>query len=176
MRYTSVRRNIISDGASTTYRDQSTFAALPEYAHLCIKDHYDLYGPTQSLSMTAFATPSVPNPPPRSLLVSPSSIALLNALSRRFPASFSPIQSSIIEADQIVPIGLARPLPMMSKAEPWTGSKRLGVERSGASYERASVSELARREFRGGGREGKEAGRMRRAMTIGDFELSTTER
>jgi len=110
--------------------------------------------------MTAFATPSVPNPPPRSLLVSPSSIAFLNALSKRFPASFSPIQSSIIEADQIVPIGLARPLPMMSKAEPWTGSKRLGVggELQAGERQRARQARVPGR-GKGGKRGGKDAAR-----------------
>ena len=34
-------------------------------------------------------------------------------------------------AHQIWPMGLAMPLPAMSGAEPWTGSKRLGNLRSG---------------------------------------------
>ena len=34
-------------------------------------------------------------------------------------------------AAQICPTGLAMPLPAMSGAEPWTGSKRLGCLRSG---------------------------------------------
>ena len=44
------------------------------------------------------------------------------ALIRRVAAGLSPRCSSSITADQKVPIGLAMPLPMMSKAEPWIGS------------------------------------------------------
>ena len=46
------------------------------------------------------------------------SIACIN----RVAAAASPRCSSIITDDQNVPIGLAMPLPMMSKAEPWIGS------------------------------------------------------
>ena len=40
----------------------------------------------------------------------------------RCAASCSPRCSSSITTDQKVPTGFARPLPMMSKAEPWIGS------------------------------------------------------
>ena len=46
-------------------------------------------------------------------------------------ASGSPRCSSIIEAVQNVAIGLATPLPVMSKAEPWIGSNIDGKVRSG---------------------------------------------
>ena len=40
----------------------------------------------------------------------------------RAAASVSPRCSSSITTDQNVPTGFARPLPMMSNAEPWIGS------------------------------------------------------
>ena len=53
---------------------------------------------------------------------------------RRVAAAGSPRCSSIITADQNVPIGLAMPLPMMSKAEPWIGSNIDGKVRSGLRF------------------------------------------
>ncbi len=49
----------------------------------------------------------------------------------RAAAAGSPRCSSIITADQKVPTGLAMPLPVMSKAEPWIGSNIEGNRRSG---------------------------------------------
>ena len=49
----------------------------------------------------------------------------------RAAAAVSPRCSSSITPDQNVPIGLAMPLPMMSKAEPWIGSNMEGNLRSG---------------------------------------------
>ena len=53
------------------------------------------------------------------------------AAMRRAAACFSPRCSSIIAALQKVPIGLAMPLPAISKAEPWIGSNIDGYLRSG---------------------------------------------
>ena len=46
----------------------------------------------------------------------------LDRLHQRVAAAGSPRCSSIMTEDQNVPTGLAMPLPMMSKAEPWIGS------------------------------------------------------
>src|SRR5215510_13407460 len=83
-------------------------------------------------SQTALVTSAVFALPPRSGVCSDlSAVTRSIAFIRRFAAAFSPRCSSIITPDQNVPIGLAMPLPMMSKAEPWIGSNIEGNCRSG---------------------------------------------
>src|SRR5262249_38287156 len=75
-------------------------------------------------SMTAAVTSAVLALPPRSGVSAVTrSIARIN----RSPAGFSRRCSSIMT----VPIGVAIPLPIMSKAEPWIGSNIEGKVRSG---------------------------------------------
>ena len=74
---------------------------------------------------------------------------------RRAAAAASPRCSSIITPDQNVPIGLAMPLPMMSKAEPWIGSNMEGNLRSGL---RLAVGRDAERAGQRGGEVGQDVG------------------
>jgi hypothetical protein len=74
-------------------------------------------------SHTARVTCSVVALPPRSRVCSAGlAVTCSTAAITRRAASASPRCSSSITTDQKVPTGLARPLPMMSKAEPWMGS------------------------------------------------------
>src|ERR1700687_3046408 len=83
-------------------------------------------------SMTAAVTSAVLACPPRSGVWQRwSAVTRSIASIRRSPAAVSPRCSSIITADQNVPIGLAMPLPMMSNAEPWIGSNIAGETGSG---------------------------------------------
>ena len=63
-----------------------------------------------------------------------SSVVCSIAFMRRAAAFGSPRCSSIIAAVQKVAIGLATPLPVMSKAEPWIGSNIDGNLRSGLRF------------------------------------------
>src|SRR6185369_7548326 len=86
-------------------------------------------------SMTAAVTSAVLALPPRSgVWKRLSAVTRSIACIRRSAALFSPKCSSIITADQKVPIGLATPLPMISKAEPWIGSNIEGKDRSGFRF------------------------------------------
>lgn len=76
---------------------------------------------------TAAVTCAVVALPPRSPVCNDlSAVAASIAAITRCAASDSPRCSSSITTDQNVPIGLARPLPMMSNAEPWIGSNMDG--------------------------------------------------
>ena len=80
-----------------------------------------------SRSHTAWVTWAVVAWPPRSPVCSAGlAVTCSIAAIRRWAASSSPRCSSNMTTDQKVPTGLARPLPMMSKAEPWMGSNMLG--------------------------------------------------
>jgi hypothetical protein len=84
---------------------------------------------------TASVTCRVVAVPPRSGVCSAGS-AVTRSIARisRAAAAGSPRCSSISVADQNVPIGLAMPLPAMSKAEPWIGSNLEGKRRSGSRF------------------------------------------
>ena len=74
-------------------------------------------------SQTAWVTSAVVALPPRSRVCNAGlAVTCSIACMTRLAASISPRCSSSITTDQKVPTGLARPLPMMSKAEPWIGS------------------------------------------------------
>ena len=73
--------------------------------------------------ITACVTSPVVAVPPRSRVCSAwFDVTLSIARITSAAALFSPRCSSSITTDQNVPTGFAKPLPMMSKAEPWIGS------------------------------------------------------
>jgi hypothetical protein len=79
-----------------------------------------------SCAHTASVTSLVPALPPRSRVRMPRSVTA-STLSISFLAALSsPSQMSISDAVQKVATGLATPLPVMSKAEPWIGSNMDG--------------------------------------------------
>ena len=88
----------------------------------------------RSLAITASVIRSVSASPPRSRVRTPLASASSSAWSRRWPACAWPRCSSISEAAQIAPAGLAIPCPAMSGAEPWIGSKSEGQRRSGFRF------------------------------------------
>src|SRR5688572_2266958 len=91
-------------------------------------------GPAGQRSASAMALPqvTVSARPWMSAVRSAGSASTASMAARMAAAaSRSPRWSSIIAADQIWPTGLARPLPAMSGAEPWTGSNSDGAVRSG---------------------------------------------
>src|ERR1700722_16522506 len=74
-------------------------------------------------AQTASVTCAVVAVPPRSRVCREGfAVTCSIALITRSAASTSPRCSSSITPDQKVPTGLAQPLPMISKAEPWIGS------------------------------------------------------
>src|SRR6185503_17720089 len=84
-----------------------------------------------SAPITAAVTSRVRALPPRSGVKIFFAHTASTAFIRRAAAFSSPRCSSIIDAVQKVAIGLAMPLPVMSKAEPWIGSNIEGKRRSG---------------------------------------------
>src|ERR1700677_4538697 len=89
--------------------DQATVRLLLAVAAIC--------------AQTASVTCSVVAVPPRSRVCSEGfAVTCSIAFITRPAASISPRCSSSITTDQKVPTGLAHPLPMMSKADPWIGS------------------------------------------------------
>src|SRR6185295_17385725 len=85
----------------------------------------------QRAVITARVTSAVRAVPPRSGVKTFLAVTVSIAFIRRAAALASPRCSSIIDAVQKVAIGLATPLPVMSKAEPWIGSNIDGKVRSG---------------------------------------------
>src|SRR6516165_8816028 len=86
----------------------------------------------RSASQTASVTCLVVAFPPRSGVRNfGSAVTRSTAFINRSAARFSPRCSNIIDAVQNVATGLATPLPVMSKAEPWIGSNIDGASRSG---------------------------------------------
>jgi hypothetical protein len=84
------------------------------------------------LWITASVTSLVPALPPRSFVLTPSRHVCSVAAMMSLAASCSPSQSSISQAVQNVATGLARPMPVMSNAEPWIGSNMEGMVREGS--------------------------------------------
>src|SRR5260221_14317381 len=84
-----------------------------------------------SASITACVTSRVRALPPRSGVNTLAAVTISMAFINRAAALGSPRCSSIIDAVQKVAMGLATPLPVMSKAEPWIGSNMDGNLRSG---------------------------------------------
>ncbi|KAI9903736.1 hypothetical protein N3K66_000265 [Trichothecium roseum] len=81
---------------------------------------------------TAAVTSLVPALPPRSAVMTPATQTLSTERMRASAAPSSPSQRSISAAVQKVATGLATPLPVMSKAEPWMGSNMEGFSRVGS--------------------------------------------
>src|SRR5262249_27885041 len=87
-----------------------------------------------SARLTALVTARVSCTPPRSGVNICSSVVRSIAFMSRAAALGPPRWPRIIEAVQKVAIGLAIPLPVMSKAEPWIGSNIDGNLRSGFRF------------------------------------------
>jgi hypothetical protein len=85
-----------------------------------------------SCAHTASVTSFVPALPPRSRVRMPRSVTASTLSISFFAAPSSPSQISISDAVQRVATGLATPLPVMSKAEPWIGSNMDGYVRVGS--------------------------------------------
>lgn len=83
-------------------------------------------------SMTAWVTCSVFALPPKSFVITPLAHVFSTAFINRAAASCSPSQSNISHAVQNVPTGLAIPMPVISKAEPWIGSNIDGIVLEGS--------------------------------------------
>src|SRR3984885_4456650 len=87
----------------------------------------------RTASHTARVTSAVVALPPRSGVMMPAAQTCSTARISRSAAGFSPRCSSIIAPVQKLATGLAMPLPVMSKAEPWIGSNIDGLRRSGST-------------------------------------------
>src|SRR5580704_5030771 len=96
-------------------------------------------------SHTAEVTSRVVALPPRSGVWTPEAVTRSTACISRRAASFSPRWSSIREAVQKAPMGLAMPLPVMSKAAPWMGSNMEGKRRSGSRLAVGAIPRLPAR-------------------------------
>ena len=80
----------------------------------------------RTASMTASVTSCVVAAPPTSCVMMPAAQTCSTAAISRVAAAGSPRCSSICAAVQKLATGLAMPLPVMSKAEPWIGSNMEG--------------------------------------------------
>src|SRR5262249_52406407 len=87
--------------------------------------------PRSALHSAPVTCAGVALPPRSGVCMEESAVTRSIARIRRPAAAVSPRWSSIMTLDQNVPIGLAMPLPTMSKAEPWIGSNIEGNLRSG---------------------------------------------
>ena len=98
---------------------------------------YSLHIPValRNSSHTASVTPAVFDIPPRSGVKMPALQTRSMDLIKVSAASFSPSHDSISAADQNVATGLAIPLPVISNALPWTGSKMEGFFLVGSKFE-----------------------------------------
>lgn len=81
---------------------------------------------------TAAVTSFVVALPPRSPVNTPFEHTFSTDFINCAAASASPSQANISAAVQKVATGLAMPLPVMSKADPWMGSNMLGFWRVGS--------------------------------------------
>src|ERR1700722_5648659 len=83
-------------------------------------------------STTASVTSFVVAVPPTSGVMMPAPVTFSTARISLAEASASPRWSSICDAVQKLATGLAMPLPVISKAEPWIGSNIEGKRRPGS--------------------------------------------
>src|SRR5690606_27690710 len=88
--------------------------------------------PARSAHTRSVTSAVVALPPRSGVSTSPAASVRSIASIRRAAASPSPRCSSISAALQKLAIGLATPLPVMSKPEPWIGSNIDGKRRSGS--------------------------------------------
>lgn len=110
--------------------------------HLPLSPYTDLPALPYELlicSHTALVTSAVFADPPRSAVTTPISQTRSTASSNFVLASSSPNQASISALVQNVATGLATPLPVISKAEPWIGSNMEGFLRVGSRLEVGAI-------------------------------------
>src|SRR4051812_2653069 len=112
--------------------DEARLARQLRYA--AVGDIDGVHHAHQSEAITAAVTSFVRAVPPRSGVKTFFAVTASIAFMRRDAALVSPRCSSIIDAVQKVATGLATPLPVMSKAEPWIGSNIDGNFRSGFRF------------------------------------------